>query len=303
MTNLGFGPLILGGNTFGWTSDRDESFAVLDAFLAAGGTAIDTADVYSAWADGNTGGESETILGEWLASRGHRDRVEIATKVSQHPQRQGLSAATVRAAVEDSLRRLRTDRIDLYYAHRDDEAVPQEEVLAAFDELVRAGKVREMGVSNFAPERIRSAVAIAERDGLVRPTVSQDRYNLVERGAEAELLPALAELGIVEAPYSSLASGFLTGKYRPGSEVDSVRAGTAGRYLQAPEGLAVLEALDGIAAAHGTSATAVSLAWLRQQPQVVAPIASARTPEQLVDLLASMRLELTAAELDALAGR
>ncbi|QCR18556.1 aldo/keto reductase [Agrococcus sp. SGAir0287] len=301
MTALDHGPLILGGNAFGWTSDRDESFAVLDAFLAAGGTSIDTADVYSAWVDGHVGGESETILGEWMASRGVRDRVVVATKVFSHPERPGLAAANVRAAVDDSLRRLQTDRIDLYYAHRDDPEVPQEEVAAVFDELVRAGKVREVGASNFEPARLRSLVEVAESAGLARPTTSQDRYNLVSREIEGELLPTLDELGIVEAPYVSLASGFLTGKYRPGVEVDSQRAGMAGRYLEDPANVALLDVLDDVAAAHGTTVAAVSLAWLRQQPLVAAPLASARTPQQLSELLASADVELTDDELARLA--
>lgn len=297
MTSLDHGPLILGGNAFGWTSDRDESFAVLDAFLAAGGRSIDTADVYSAWVDGNVGGESESILGEWMASRGVRDRVVIATKVFQHPERPGLSPANVRAALDDSLRRLQTDRVDLYYAHRDDPEVPQEDVAAVFDELVQTGKVREVGVSTFEPERVRSLVSIAEAAGLARPTTSQDRYNLVSREAEAELLPTLADLGLVEVPYPSLASGFLTGKYRPGVVVDSQRAGIAARYLEDPANVALLDVLDDVAAAHGTTVAAVSLAWLRQQPLVAAPLASARTPEQLADLLASAEVDLTADEL------
>ncbi len=301
MTSLDHGPLILGGNAFGWTSDRDESFAVLDAFLAAGGRSIDTADVYSAWVDGNAGGESETILGEWIASRGVRDRVVVATKVFQHPERPGLSPANVRAALDDSLRRLQTDHVDLYYAHRDDPDVPQEDVAAVFDELVRAGKVREVGVSTFEPERVRSLVAIAEAAGLARPTTSQDRYNLVSREAEAELLPALAELGLVEVPYPSLASGFLTGKYRPGVDVESQRAGIAARYLEDPANVALLDVLDDVAAARGTTVAAVSLAWLRQQPLVAAPLASARTPEQLADLMASADVDLTADELARLA--
>ncbi|SDH77273.1 aldo/keto reductase [Agrococcus jejuensis] len=297
MTSLEHGPLILGGNAFGWTSDRDESFAVLDAFLAAGGRSIDTADVYSAWVDGNVGGESEAILGEWMASRGVRDRVVIATKVFSHPERPGLSPDNVRAAVDDSLRRLQTDRLDLYYAHRDDDEVPQEDVAAVFDELVQAGKVREIGLSNFEPARMRSLVAIADAAGLARPTTSQDRYNLVSRDAEAELLPTLADLGLVEVPFPSLASGFLTGKYRPGVDVDSQRAGIAATYLEDPANVALLDVLDDVAAAHGTTVAAVSLAWLRQQPLVAAPLASARTPEQLADLLASVDVELTAGEL------
>jgi aryl-alcohol dehydrogenase-like predicted oxidoreductase len=297
MTNLDFGPLVLGGNTFGWTSDRDESFAVLDAFVDAGGRSIDTADVYSNWAPGNSGGESETIIGEWNASRGRRDDVVIATKVFSLEARPGLSAANVRAAVDDSLRRLQTDRIDLYYAHRDDDSVAQEEVVAVFQELVEAGKIREAGASNFSADRLRSAVEIARATGADGFTVAQDRYNLVAREYETELAPTIAELGLVQLPYSSLASGFLTGKYRPGVEVDSQRAGGAAKLLDDERNVALLATLDEVAAAHGTSVTAVALAWLRRQPTVAAPIASARVVEQLPDLLASFDLDLTDDEL------
>lgn len=300
MTKLTFTPLVLGGNVFGWTADRDASFAVLDAFVAAGGVSIDTADVYSAWVPGNSGGESETIIGEWMASRGNRERVQIATKVFQHPERKGLSAANIRAAVDDSLKRLNTDYVDLYYAHRDDPDVDQAEYVAAFDELVRAGKVREVGASTFTAERLRSAVELARAEGLTPFTVSQDHYNLVERGYESSLRDTVAELGLVEIPYWSLASGFLTGKYRPGNQVDSVRAGDAGAYLQNPANVRLLEVLDDVAAAHRSTVTAVSLAWLAAQPTVAAPLASARTPEQLPDLLAAASLQLSTIELDLL---
>ncbi|WBU37203.1 aldo/keto reductase [Homoserinibacter sp. YIM 151385] len=297
MTSLDFGPLVLGGNIFGWTSDREESFAVLDAFVAAGGRAIDTADVYSAWAPGNSGGESETILGEWLASRGSREDVVIATKVFSLEARPGLSAANIRAAVDDSLRRLQTDHLDLYYAHRDDESVEQEETVGAFAELVAAGKVHELGASNFTAGRLRSAVEIARDAGLVGYTVVQDHYNLVERGYETALRPTVEELELVELPYSSLASGFLTGKYRPGAEVESARAGGAAKLLEEPRNVELLGTLDEIAAEHGVSVTAVALAWLRQQPTVAAPIASARVVEQLPALLESAELQLSAEEL------
>lgn len=297
MTTLDFGPLVLGGNTFGWTSDRDESFAVLDAFVAAGGRSIDTADVYSAWIPGNSGGESETILGEWTASRGNRDSVVIATKVYSLAERPGLSADNVRAAVDDSLRRLQTDYIDLYYAHRDDEDVAQEEYVAVFDELVRAGKVREVGASNFGADRLRSAVEIARDGGLTAFTVAQDQYNLVARSLETALVPTLLDLNIVELPYSALASGFLSGKYRPGVEVDSARAGGAAKQLENPANVALLGVLDEIAADRGVSVAAVALAWLRHQPAVGAPIASARTVEQLPALVESFDLVLSDEEL------
>jgi aryl-alcohol dehydrogenase-like predicted oxidoreductase len=300
MSILNFGPLVLGGNAFGWTSDRDESFAVLDKFLAAGGRAIDTADNYGSWVPGNVGGESEAILGEWLKSRGSRDRVVVATKVFELATRPGLSPANIRAAVEDSLTRLQTDYLDLYYAHHDDDTVPQAEYVAAFGELVKAGKVREVGASNFSVERLTSAVAIAKEASVAPFSVAQDKYNLVERELEA-VLPALAGIGVTELPYASLAGGFLTGKYRPGIAVDSARAGRASVYLGDAKNLALLGELDAVAAAHGVSVTAVSLAWLRQHPGIGAPIASARNADQLDQLIESFDLELTPAELQTLA--
>lgn len=300
VTSLDFGPLVLGGNVFGWSADRDTGFRVLDAFVAGGGRAIDTADSYVAWLPGNVGGESETIIGEWLASRGNRDDVVIATKVASLPTRKGLSAANIEAAVEDSLRRLQTDRIDLYFAHVDDPDVPQEETLAAFHRLVQAGKVREIGASNFTAARLASAAAVATAEGLTPFTVAQDKWSLVERGIETALVPTLQDLGIAEIPYSSLASGFLTGKYRPGSTTDSVRAGRASGYLDDPRNLDLLAVLDDVAADRGTSVTAVALAWLAAQPTVAAPIASGRTPEQVADLLAAGAVRLTPQELEQL---
>jgi aryl-alcohol dehydrogenase-like predicted oxidoreductase len=297
---LDFGAVVLGGNTFGWTSDRDESFAVLDKFVAAGGKSIDTADTYSRWVPGNSGGESETIIGEWLAKRDKRDDVVIGTKVFSLPARPGLSPANIRAAVDDSLRRLQTDYIDLYYAHRDDESVPQADYVGAFDELVKAGKVREVGASNFTAARLTSAISIAKDAGQASFTVSQDQYNLVERELEAEL-PILRAGGIVEIPYYALASGFLTGKYRPGVTVDSARSAGVAKYLENPANVALLDTLDAIAASHGVSVAAVSLAWLRQQTGIGAPIASARTAEQLDVIIEAFDLELTRAELEQLA--
>lgn len=297
MTTHDFGPLVLGGNTFGWTSSKEESFAVLDAFVAAGGRAIDTADVYSSWAPGNAGGESETVLGEWLGRRGRRDDVEIHTKVFALETRPGLSAANIRAAVDDSLRRLQTDHLDLYYAHRDDPDVAQEEYVAAFGELVAAGKVRAVGASNFSADRLRSAVAIAAELGVTAFTVSQDGYSLVRRDYESTLRDTVAELGLVELPYGALQGGFLTGKYRPGVAVESARAGNASKLLDDPRNLALLDALDRVADARRVSVAAVALAWLRQQPTVGAPIASARTIEQLPQLVQSFDLELSAEEL------
>jgi aryl-alcohol dehydrogenase-like predicted oxidoreductase len=300
MTNLDFGGLVLGTNVFGWTADQDTSFRILDAFVDGGGRAIDTADSYSVWIPGHVGGESETIIGNWLASRGRRDDIVLATKVAMHPDHHGLSPENIKSTVEDSLRRLQTDHLDLYYAHRDDPDVAQEDYLSAFDSLVKEGKVRELGASAFSGERLRSAVTIAKDNGLTPFTVSQDKYNLVERGAEEEALPVINEFGLVEIPYVSLASGFLTGKYRPGVEVASQRAAGAGRYLEDPRTVALLEVLDGVAASHGASVTAVSLAWLRSRAGVAAPLASARTPEQLDSLLESVSLVLSADEIAAL---
>jgi len=301
MTSLDFGPLVLGGNTFGWTSDRDESFAVLDAFIDAGGRSIDTADSYSGWIPGNSGGESETLLGEWFTSRGTRDQVVVATKVGHLKGRKGLSPTNLRVAVEDSLRRLQTDRIDLYYAHSDDETVPQDEYVATFDALVKEGHVREVAASNFRADRLTSAVATAEAQGLARFTVAQDKFNLVERDYATDLAPTVDKLGLVQLPYSALASGFLTGKYRPGIQVDSQRAGGASAYLSDPGHVALLEALDDIAQQHGVGVSAVALAWLRQQPTVAAPIASVRTVEQLPALVESFDLVLGDDDLARLA--
>jgi len=293
MTSLRIGPVVLGGNVFGWTADQDETFAVLDAFVEGGGTAIDTADVYSEWIEGNSGGDSEELIGRWLASRGARDRVEVHTKVAMSAARPGLSAANIAAAVDDSLRRLQTDHVDLYYAHQDDEAVEPEEYVAAFDALVKAGKVREVGASNFTAERLGGALDLAEREGLTPFTVAQDQWNLVERDIEGALVPTLRDRGLVELPYSSLASGFLTGKYRPGQDVESARAGKASAYLEKSGSADLLTALDEVAEAHSTSVTAVSLAWLRAQTMVGAPIASARTVDHVQPLLDSALVTLT----------
>jgi aryl-alcohol dehydrogenase-like predicted oxidoreductase len=285
--------LCLGGNVFGWTSDTPTSFAVLDAYTAAGGNFVDTADSYFWRVPGNSGGESEAIIGDWIAARSNRDRVVVATKVGSWPQRKGLSAANIAAACDDSLRRLRTDHIDLYYAHRDDPDTPQEETLDAFDALVRAGKVRVIGASNFSAERLRSALEISRRDGLAPFVALQPHYNLVERAEfETALLPVLESEGLSCVPYYGLAKGFLTGKYRDGAPVDSARAEAAQAYLD-DRGRAVLAVLDEIAAGHEVPVAAVALTWLAAQPTVAAPIASARTPEQLADLLPVLDLKLT----------
>ncbi len=296
--------LAFGSNVFGWTADRDASFAVLDAFTAGGGDFLDTADGYPHWAPGRSGGESETIIGEWLAARGARDRVVIATKVSTHPDFKGLAADNVRAALDASLRRLGTDRIDLYYAHFDDAETPLEETVAVFSELVDAGKIRAIGISNYTAERAAEWLRIAADGGLHAPVALQPHYSLVERGYETNGLRDVAEgAGLAVFPYYSLARGFLAGKYRTAADAEapgaSVRAEGAAKYLD-ERGSAVLHALDEIARARGVQLATVSLAWLRQQPTVAAPIASARDVEQLPALLASLELELDAAELESL---
>jgi aryl-alcohol dehydrogenase-like predicted oxidoreductase len=294
-------PLSLGGNVFGWTADRETSFDVLDGYTAAGGNFVDTADGYSAWVPGNTGGDSERILGEWFDARGNRDQVVLATKVSQHPDFKGLAADNIRRAADASLERLQSEYIDLYYAHFDDETVPLEETVAALSGLVDAGKVRYIGISNYSPERIDEWFRITEREGLHRAVALQPHYNLVERAYETNYRPIAEREGLGVMPYFALAAGFLTGKYRDGVTVDSARAGGAAKYLEGP-GRAVLAALDEVAAAHSASVASVALAWLAAQPTITAPIASARTTEQLPDLLASVSLELTAGDLEALDG-
>jgi aryl-alcohol dehydrogenase-like predicted oxidoreductase len=294
-------PLGLGGNTFGWTSDRETSFAVLDGYLAGGGNFIDTADGYSAWVPGNAGGESETIIGEWTAARGNRDSVIIATKVFSHPRFRGLSPKNVLAAADASLARLRTDRIDLYFAHRDDQEVPVAEAAGAFHELQAAGKIRHVGLSNYTAPRIRMWFAVAAAEGFAPPVALQPHYNLVERSAyESALAPVAAELGVGVLPYYGLASGFLAGKYRAASDHPGApRQPGATRYLT-PTGLAVLAALDAVAAGRGVGPATVALAWLRTRPSVVAPLASARTLDQLPALLAAAALDLTPDEVKAL---
>jgi aryl-alcohol dehydrogenase (NADP+) len=294
-------PLGLGGNTFGWTSDKDTSFAVLDAYVAGGGNFIDTADSYSAWVPGHAGGESETIIGEWTTARGNRDSVVIATKVSRHPKFRGLSRGNVLAAADASLARLRTDYIDLYYVHYDDPDVPVAEAAGTFSELQRAGKIRHVGLSNYTAPRLREWLAVAAAEGFAPPVALQPHYNLVERASyEASLAPVAAEFNLGVLPYYGLASGFLAGKYRSaGDHAGAARQPGATRYLT-PTGLAVLAALDAVAADRGVTPATVALAWLRARPQVAAPLASARTVDQLPALLAAGSLDLTTDQIEAL---
>jgi aryl-alcohol dehydrogenase-like predicted oxidoreductase len=302
-TDLKIAPLVLGGNVFGWTADRAASFAVLDAFVAGGGTMIDTADVYSAWVDGHQGGESERMIGEWLKASGKRDDVLIATKVGMLPGEGGekLAPARIAAAAEASLKRLGTDRIDLYYAHQDDDSQTQEAVLEAFGKLVDAGKVRVIGASNFHAARLKSAVEAAKTSDLPRYHVLQPEYNLVSRTKfEGELQDYCVTENIGVLPYYGLASGFLTGKYRTKDDLSqSVRGGRMGELLEGT-GKAVLDAMDSVVEATGATHAQVALAWLIAQPGVTAPIASATSVKQIEDLLPAMTLELSKDQLDAL---
>ncbi|VVT28456.1 Alcohol dehydrogenase [Sphingomonas aurantiaca] len=302
-TDLKIAPLVLGGNVFGWTADRAASFAVLDAFVAGGGTMIDTADIYSAWVDGHKGGESESMIGEWLKASGKRDDVLIATKVGMLPGEGGekLAPARIAAAAEASLKRLGTDRIDLYYAHQDDEDVAQEDVLEAFGKLVDAGKVRVIGASNFHAARLKSAVDAAKTSDLPRYHVLQPEYNLVSRTKfEGELQDYCVTENIGVLPYYGLASGFLTGKYRTKDDLgQSVRGGRMGELLDG-KGKAVLDAMDSVVEATGATHAQVALAGLIAQPGVTAPIASATSVKQIEDLLPAMTLELTKDQLETL---
>ncbi|MFV0373002.1 aldo/keto reductase [Microbacterium sp.] len=294
-------PLCLGGNVFGYTADRDASFAVLDAFHGGGGTFVDTADSYSAWAPGNSGGESETIIGQWLASRRPENAI-VATKVSQHPDFPGLSAANVRAAAEASLGRLGVDRIDLYYAHFDDPETPLAETVQAFGDLVSDGLVRAVGVSNYSADRIREWMRLSREQGVAEPVAIQPHYNLVHRAdVEEHIAPVAAEFALAVVPYFSLAKGFLTGKYRSADAAGqaSPRAAAAVSYAT-PKGLALIDAMTQIADAHGTSVAAIALAWLRIQPTVAAPIASASRVDQVVGLLDGARVDLAGDEIAAL---
>ena len=295
-TGLFVSRLCLGGNVFGWTADESQSFAVLDAFFEAGGNFVDTADTYSSWVPGHAGGESETILGRWMAARGNRASMVVATKVGMLPALKGLAPATIRTAADASLRRLGVDQIDLYYAHRDDPETPLADTVRAFDALVKDGKVCYVAASNYTAPRLREAVATARREGLAEFVALQPHYNLMHRQEyEGGLRDLCAAEQIACLPYYSLAMGFLTGKYRPGAAVASARAARASQYLDA-RGIRALAVLDEIAAARGTSVAAVALAWLAAQPTVTAPIASARTVTQLDELVPMMSLTLTPGE-------
>jgi aryl-alcohol dehydrogenase-like predicted oxidoreductase len=290
-------PVCLGGNVFGWGADEPESRDVLDAYVAGGGNFIDTANSYLV-----EHGRSETILGRWLKDRGNRDQVVLATKVGggRDPRYRNLKPENIRSEAHASLDRLQTDRIDLYYAHYDDKETPLEESLRAFDDLVKEGLVRYIAASNYTPDRLTEALIVQRDLGLAQFVALQPHYNLVERSYEQTLAPVATAWDLAVLPYYALASGFLTGKYRDGGQsVDSVRAQSAGKYLN-PAGQAVLKALDQVASAHGTTVAAVAIAWLLARPTVTSPIASARTTEQLAQILPAADLKLAPDEIDLL---
>jgi aryl-alcohol dehydrogenase-like predicted oxidoreductase len=298
-SGMSIAPLVLGGNVFGWTADEATSFTILDAFVDAGGTMIDTADVYSFWVPGHQGGESETVIGNWLKrDPAKRDKVQIATKVGFIA---GLAPDVVIAACDSSLARLGIDRIDLYYQHKDDESVPLADSFGAFDQLRAAGKIDAIGLSQYAPERVREAIAVADTQGYARPTVLQTWYNLVERAKlEGPLLNAAQDHGLGILPFYSLANGFLTGKYRSKDDLGkSVRGMRNVDYLEG-RGPKVLAALDDIAAETGAALATVALAWTKAQPGITAPIASATNLDQAREMIAALTLELTAAQIERL---
>jgi aryl-alcohol dehydrogenase-like predicted oxidoreductase len=296
-------PLVFGGNVFDWSADAATSFKLLDRLVAAGLTAIDTADMYSVWAPGHKGGESETVIGDWLASRGGRDKLVIMTKVGMDmPDGGGLSAAWIKTSVDRSLKRLRTDVIDLYQSHRDDEKTPLEETLGAYADLIKAGKVRAIGASNYTAPRLAEALAVADAHGLPRYVSLQPHYNLVERPLFEDALEAVClknKLGVI--PYYSLAAGFLTGKYRSQADLgkSAARGQGAAKYLSG-RGPKVLAALDAVAAETHATPGQVALAWLMARPSITAPIASASRVEQMDDLVKACSLGLSKAQVAAL---
>jgi len=296
-------PFAFGGNVFGWTIDAERSFAILDAFVDRGFNFIDTADVYARWVPGNHGGESETILGQWLVRSGKRDKVVLATKVGieMGEGKKGLSRRYILEAVEASLKRLQTDRIDLYQSHKDDEATPIEETLGAYAQLIEQGKVRIIGASNYSGERLAEALETAEREGLPVYQMLQPEYNLHARHAyETQLEPVVKKFGLGVIPYFSLASGFLTGKYRTKEDAKGAkREQMVGKYFD-ERGEKILKALDEVSMKTGALPATIALAWLLAQPTITAPIASATSVEQLESLLAAVDLKLEPAALEKL---
>ena len=297
-SGLSIAPLMLGGNVFGWTADEATSHAILDAFIAGGFNAIDTADVYSAWVPGNTGGDSEKVIGTWLKARGRRDDVIIATKVGMWPVQPGLSAKNIVAACEASLQRLQTDYIDLYQSHRDDPETPQDETLEAFGRLVTAGKVRAIGASNFETDRLGAAEAASKTGSLPRYDTLQPAYNLMDRGIEGPLQQLCLAENVSIISYYGLASGFLTGKYRSLADLGkSPRGGGMKKHLEGEKGPKVLAVLDAVAAETGATPAQIALAWVMARPAVAAPIASATSLAQLEELMGAARLSLDPAHI------
>jgi aryl-alcohol dehydrogenase-like predicted oxidoreductase len=297
-TDLVVHELCLGTNVFGWSADEAESHAVLDAYRSHGGNFVDTADMYSAWKEGNVGGESETIIGNWMAKNGNRNEMVVATKVAKLPTRPGLHPDNIIAACNDSLKRLQSDHIDIYYAHHDDPTIPLEDVLGAFAQLIAEGKVRYIAASQYTGARLQEALDVSAKHNLPGSIALQDQYNLVSRNPfESEQQPVLAAHGISAIPFYGLARGFLSGKYREGKVVESVRAEGVKEFAT-PKGYATLAVMDQIARDHNCSVSAVSLAWLRSNPQLSTPIASARTVEQLKEIV--QIIELTADEVASL---
>lgn len=306
-SGLSTAPLVFGGNVFGWTADEATSHRLLDAFIDGGFNAVDTADVYSAWVPGHVGGESESVIGRWLKARGKRDDVLILTKVAMWPAQPGLSAANIASAVEGSLKRLQTDHIDLYQAHQDDPETPMEETLEAFDRLVKAGKVRAIGASNFTPDRLAEALKVSANNGLVRYETIQPKFNLYDRDeVEGALDAVTGKEGLGVIPYYGLAAGFLTGKYRTEADLQGkARGRTIGRDYLNDKGLRILAALDEAARSVSATRAQVALAWIMAHPSITAPIASATTIEQLTELMGAARLTLPVEVIEKLnaAGR
>jgi len=302
-SGLEVAPLAFGGNVFGWTVDESTSFQLLDAFAEAGFDFIDTADIYSTWKPGNKGGESETIIGKWMKQKGNRNNVIVATKVGMEmgPDQKGLSRAYIFRAVEDSLRRLQTDYIDLYQSHEDDQGTPLEETLSAFAELIKQGKVRAVGASNYKAERLAKALEVSEQMGVPRYESLQPCYNLYERADyEEKLEPLCLEKGVGVIPYYSLASGFLTGKYRSEADLSqSLRGQGIKKYLD-DRGFRILKALDQVAELQASTPARVALAWLMARPSITAPIASATSLDQLEDLVAATELVLEPSAIELL---
>jgi aryl-alcohol dehydrogenase-like predicted oxidoreductase len=290
-TNLEVSNICFGGNVFGWTADQKQSFELLNRFHDLGGNFVDTADVYSAWKEGNQGGESETVIGNWFKESGKRDQTVVATKVAMLETRKGLGAKNIALACEDSLRRLQTDYIDIYYAHSDDLETDLEETLSAFNDLVVSGKVRYIAASNYTYDRLAEALRISEANGLAKYMALQNRYSLVAKEPyESDGARSVQDFGISGLPYSTLGSGFLSGKYREGQNVDSARAAAVGNNYANAENYALLNRVEEIAQRHSVSNTAVALEWLRNKPGVTVPIASGRTLEQLDALMQSVKL-------------